>query len=239
MSEVNGAGQKIVGIIGGMGPEATADFYTRLVRRTPAERDQDHLHVMMDADGAIPDRTESYLAGSTATMDAVVESALRLEQMGAEILTMPCNSAHLWYDGIAARLKVPLLNMIEEVFSAVRSTGLERIGLLATVGTVRSGLYGGYAGGVDLILPDEEEQELIHEAIYRVKAGGGGVEQRGEGTRTLLGIVETQREQGAEGIILGCTEIPLLIGQDDLPGFPVFASTEVLVEATLREALSR
>jgi len=231
------AGRKIVGIIGGMGPEATAEFYLRLVKRTPANRDQEHLHVMMDGNAAIPDRTESFLNNSTATMDAIVDSALRLEAMGAGILAMPCNSAHLWYDGIISRLNVPLLNMVEEVFRSVRVAGMKKVGLLGTAGTVESGLYERYAGDVDVLLPAGEEKIWIHEAIYEVKAGSGSEERVQIGKQDMLGIVAGYRERGAEGVILGCTEVPLLIGQADLPDFPVFDSTNILVEATLREAL--
>lgn len=230
---------KIVGIIGGMGPEATAEFYLRLVKRTPAERDQDHLHVVMDGNAAIPDRTESFRNVSLATMVAIVDSALRLEAMGAGILVMPCNNAHLWYDGIVSRLTVPLLNMVEEVFEAVKVTGSKKVGLLGTAGTVESGLYERYAGDVDLILPSAEEKRWIHEAIYEVKAGSGSEERVQIGKQDMLGIVAGYRERGAEGVILGCTEVPLLIGQADLPGFPVFDSTDILVDATLREALPR
>ena len=225
--------KKIVGIIGGMGPEATADFYMRLVKRTPAGSDQDHLHVIIDGNAAIPDRTDSFLKNSTATMDAVVESALRLEQMGAEILAMPCNSAHIWYKGIIARLTVPLINMVEEVFTEVKAAGLRSVALLATSGTVLSGLYEEYSGEVDLLVPDEDEREQIHSAAYSVKAG---TESGEEGKGVLLDIITRYRERGAEGVILGCTEIPLLVSQTDLPGFPVFDSTDILVEATLLAA---
>ncbi len=238
MSDVNqSAGRKIIGIIGGMGPEATAEFYLRLVKRTPAHRDQDHLHVVIDGNPAIPDRTESFLNGSDATTEAVVESALRLEEMGVGILAMPCNSAHIWYDAIVSRLSVPLLNMVEEVFEAVKVAGLKKVGLLGTAGTVESGLYGQYAGEVDLLLPSEEERIWIHDAIYEVKAGSGAEERVQIGKQVMLGIVAGYRERGAEGVILGCTEVPLLVGQADLSGFPVFDSTDILVDATLREAL--
>ena len=226
--------KKIVGIIGGMGPEATADFYMRLVKRTPAGRDQDHLHVIMDGNPAIPDRTESFLNESTATMDAVVESALRLEQMGAELLTMPCNSAHIWYDGIISQLTVPLINMVEEVFAAIRESGLRTVGLLGTAGALQSGLYERYAGDVNLMVPTDDERERIHRAIYAVKAGARPDE--GTGKRTLLEIITGYRERGAEGVILGCTETPLLVSQKDMPEFPVFDSTDILVEATFQQA---
>ncbi len=229
--------EKILGIIGGMGAEATADFYQRLVRRTPASRDQEHLHVLINSNAKIADRTTSIMEGSTATLEAVVESAQTLESMGAEILAMPCNAAHFWYDEIIARIQVPLIHMIEEVFLAVEAAGLGRVGLMATQGTMKSGIYSDAAGDIELLEPDAEGQERIHEAIYAIKLTASGESEQAR--RVLLREAENLRGQGAEGIILGCTEIPIVIGQEDFEEFPIFDSTDVLVDAVLREALPR
>ena len=229
--------EKVVGIIGGMGPEATADFYRRLVGRTPAGRDQEHLHVLINSNAKIPDRTLSILEESTAALEAIVESAQLLEAMGAEILAMPCNSAHFWYDEIIATIHVPLIHMIEEVFLAVEAAGLNRVGLLATRGTTRSGIYSDAAGEIDLLLPDEAGQEKVHEAIYSIKLTATG--DTGPARRAILEEVESLQGQGAEGVILGCTEIPLVIGREHVRDMPIFDSTDILVEAVLREALPR
>lgn len=227
--------EKKVGIIGGMGAEATADFYQRLVKRTPAEKDQDHLHVIIDGNSKIPDRTTSFLNNSLATRDAVIESAKRLEQMGADFLVMPCNSAHYWYDEIQDSVNIPFLNQVAEVFSAVREAGLKSVGLMATIGTTESGIYNDESGDVELIVPDNDELELIHSSIYTVK--GDTDMNREEMKKAVLGVVDSLRRRGVEGVILGCTEIPLLINQDDVEDMPVFDSTDILVGATLREAL--
>jgi aspartate racemase len=228
--------EKIVGVVGGMGPEATAAFYTRLVSRTPASRDQDHLHVIIDGDAKIPDRTESILTGSSVTLDAIVASAHRLEQAGAQLLAMPCNSAHYWYDEIVSSLRIPLLNLPGEVFRVVHGAALERVGLLTTTGSARSGLYPRYAGSTQLLLPDDRQQDHLQSAIYAVKGTVG--ERLAAAKARVLEIAASLRGRGAEGIILGCTELPLLVAQADMPDLPLFDSTDVLVDAVLREALA-
>jgi aspartate racemase len=228
--------EKVVGVIGGMGPEASALFYQRLTEATAADRDQEHLHVIIDSYSKVPDRTESIREGSSATLDAIVVSARRLQVMGAQILAMPCNSAHYWYQEISISVDIPLINMIEEVFRTVVNKGLNRAGLLATNGTVAAGVYSKAASDVELILPDKDMQEKVHGAIYSIKGAAG--QELLDIQADLLAAAEELKERGAEGIILGCTEIPIVINQNDVRDLPVFDSTQVLVEATLREALT-
>ena len=229
--------ERIVGVLGGMGPEASADFYLRLTAATPAQRDQEHLRVIIDSNPKIPDRTESIRTGSEATLKALIASARLLESAGAELLVMPCNSAHFWYDQRVTEVRVPFINMIEEVFLAVERAGLTRVGLLATTGTARSGVYTDAAGDIVLLKPDEALQDRIQEAIYRIKGrvGQGPDESRA----TFTEAIEVLRGKGAEGIILGCTEIPIVVKPERFPEVPIFDSTQILVEATLREALPR
>jgi len=230
--------EKVVGVIGGMGPEATAYFYQRLITLTPARRDQDHLRVLIDSNAKIPDRTGSLLDGEgEKVLEAILASAQLLEDMGAELLAMPCNSAHYFYDDIIPRIHVPMIDMVEEVFARIEEEGLGQAGLLATTGTVKMGIYARAAGDIGLIEPSEEEQEKVHEAIYGIKASAGS--GPGRARSQLLEVVEHLRERGAEGIILGCTELPLLLGPDKGISLPFFDSTEILAKATLREAYPR
>ncbi|MFO7769167.1 MAG: amino acid racemase [bacterium] len=231
--------EKVVGVIGGMGPEATSYFYMRLITRTPARRDQEHLRVIIDSNAKIPDRTGSILAGEPEkALEAIASSAQLLEEMGAELLVMPCNSAHYFYDDLIPRIHVPMLDMIEEVFARIEQEGLGQVGLLATTGTVRTGVYARAAGDIGLIEPSEEDQEAIHQAIYEIKEHGGGEADRLRAQ--ILAVVGHLKARGAEGVILGCTELPLLFGPEgEEGGTRRFDSTEILVEATLREAYPR
>jgi aspartate racemase len=229
--------ERIVGVMGGMGPEASADFYMRLTAATPAQRDQEHLRVLIDSNPKIPDRSESIRTGSDATLRALIGSARLLESAGADLLVMPCNSAHYWYDELIKNVHVPFINMIEEVFLAVEKAGLIRVGLLATTGTVRSGVYADAAGEIALLQPDQALQERIQEAIYRIKSRAG--EAPAESLATFTDAIDVLRGEGAEGIILGCTEIPIVVKPERFPEIPIFDSTQILVEATLREALPR
>ena len=230
-------GEKIVGILGGMGPEATAHFFQRLVYRTPARVDQEHLRVLIDSNAKIPDRTESVLSGSHHARQGILDSALLLQEMGAELIVMPCNSAHAYYDDLIARLRVPVLNMIEEVFAAVEAAGLERVGLLATRGTTQLGVYARAAGEIELVTLTEVWMERVHRAIYSVKAAAGRPDE--VIARELRRAVIYLRDQGAQGAILGCTELPLVLKAGPDEPLPYFDSTEILVEAVLREALPR
>jgi len=225
---------RIVGIIGGMGPEATVEFYARLTARTPATCDQEHLHIIIDSQACTPDRTAAMQSGSADVREAMLASAHRLAGAGAELLAMPCNSAHHWYSEVAAGIELPFLNMITEVFAGIRHRGISRVGLLATSGTASSGVYERWSEEIELLLPDAEGQKTVHEAIYAVKGEAGT--RPGQARQSVLGVVEDLRRRGAAGIILGCTEIPLVIGAADIPDVPVFDSTDILVEAVLREA---
>ena len=229
--------EKVVGVLGGMGPEASADFYQRLTALTPAQCDQEHLHVIIDSRSKVPDRTGSMQTGSDATLKALITSARMLEEAGAELLVMPCNSAHFWYDELITHIRVPFINMIEEVFLAVERAGLNQVGLLATSGTARSGVYAEAAGDIVLLQPDDETQDRVQEAIYRIKSLAGNRPE--ESLEIFTGVITSLRGEGAEGIILGCTEIPIVIKPEHFPDIPIFDSTQILVEATLREALPR
>ena len=217
-----------------MGPEATVAFYDRLVKRTLAETDQDHLHVLIDGNAEIPDRTESIQAGSRATLEALMDSAKRLERIGAELLAMPCNSAHYWYDEVAAAIGIPFLNMPAEVFARANAGVFEP----GAAGHERDRTSG-------RLLALRRLDALDPPARRRARAGPRGnlqgeVRRRGvRGCQRPSCFPSPTSSAGAvlRGIILGCTEIPLVVGPEDLPELAVLDSTEILVDAVLREAL--
>ena len=202
-------GKKTIGIIGGMGPLATADLFEKIVGHTKAACDQEHLHVVIDSNTNIPDRTAALLHGGADPLPELVKSAGRLEKMGADVLIMPCNTAHNYYDGIAAAVSVPVLHMVRLTAWALVERGVKKAGLLATDGTVRTGIYQkSFAGsGVELLTPDEAGQRAVMEMIYQgVKAGDMAFD-----AQPARQAMERLLAAGAEVLILGCTELPLAV----------------------------
>lgn len=166
--------KKIIGILGGMGPAATADLFTKIINSTEASCDQEHLHVIIDSNTNIPDRTEALIHGGADPTEQMTQSARRLVEAGAELIVMPCNTAHGFYDAVCASVTVPVLHMIRLTAEELKRHEITRAGLLATDGTVQSGIYEScFAGsGIELITPSPEAQAAVMDLTYNgVKAG--------------------------------------------------------------------
>ncbi len=225
--------KKTIGIIGGMGPLATADLYEKIILHTEASCDQEHLHVLIDSNTSIADRTEALLYGGADPLPEMIKSARLLERSGAECLIMPCNTAHSYHAQIQAQVGVPLLNMIELTCQAMEAQDVTRAGLLATTGTVRTGIYQrtSAAHGIELLLPDESGQKAVMEMIY------GGVKAGLEvyDTARVRVAVQSLLDDGAQRVILGCTELPLAVKMYGLE-FPAVDPTLELAKGAIRFA---
>jgi aspartate racemase len=220
---------KTIGVLGGMGPMASVEFYRRLVANTKAQTDQDHLHILIDNDPSVPNRTDALLDDGPCPVPALQAMARRLESAGAELLAMPCNTAHAYIAQIRAAVTVPVLDMIEETAAAIDQSP---IGLLATRGTIETELYqGAFAGrSVEVIVPVAEDQTTVMDVIARIKAG----ETLDTQERRIAPVVERLAAAGAMAAIAACTELSLLSGE----GLPIrwIDALDILVRATLRAA---
>lgn len=199
--------KKTVGIIGGMGPLATADLFKKIVLNTKAESDQEHLKVLVDNNTDISDRTSAILYGGKNPVPQLTKSALLLWAMGAEVLVMPCNTAHYFYNDVQNAVDIPVLHMIEITCNSLLKKGIKKAGLLATDGTIESGIYQGVfdKSGIELLKPDTYGQKEIMDMIYKgVKAG-----KKDYDTKKIREILDKLISDGAETLILGCTELPL------------------------------
>jgi aspartate racemase len=229
--------RQMIGILGGMGPEATLDLYRHIINLTPASRDQDHFRVLIYSNPKIPDRTLAIAEGGESPLDALLESARLLESTGASIIAMPCNAAHHYLGQLRAAVGIPILDMIAETCGALRkrSPEVKTAGLLASDGTVQSKIYHQAleAEGIRVLLPGESDQSFIQSVIAEVKAGKHTKETR----EKLLAAGTRLIEGGAQAVILGCTEIPLVF---DSRAFPYYNlnSTLILAEAAIRFILS-
>lgn len=234
--------QKTIGILGGMGPEATVDLFSKIVKGTRVRRDQDHLRILIDNNPKIPDRTLAIEGKGPSPLPSLVESAKKLERMGAHFLVIPCVTAHQFHADLQKRLKIPVLHIVEETIRYVllRFKGIRKIGLLATTGTLRTGLFQRALteSPIELIIPSSQTQETkVMEAIY----GAKGVKAVGPSPYSIRLVRQAARElmrKGAEGILAGCTEIPLIIRDGDLP-VPVVDPLWVLARTAVEKAGGR
>ena len=207
-----------IGILGGMGPEATASFFSMLVRLDRATSDQDHIHIIVDSDPSIPDRTKYLLEGGANPLPAMLGSARRLLAAGADIAGMPCMTAHALLDRLRHNCTLHFLSAFEETGLAIRelSPPIRNLGVLATMGTRQAKLFETAFPDKNIIWPDEAlHLSLVMEAIYGkrgIKAGYLGEEPK----HLLLEAVGFLKKHGAEAIVAGCTEVPLVLSQKDL-----------------------
>ena len=225
------APSKTIGILGGMGPAATIEFFRRLVAATPAAVDQAHLRILIDNNPHVPDRTEAIFGRGPDPGPALADMARGLAASGADFLTMPCNTGHVFQAAIRDAVSVPFIDMIEET---VRAITMRKVGLLATTGAVRAELYRMACDqqDVELLTPGEEDQRLVMDMIRRVKAGEPGASVR----ERVAAIVGRLADRGAEAVVAGCTEISLIPG-DNMP-IEWIDALDCLVEASIRMALS-
>jgi len=229
--------EKIIGILGGLGPEATVDLFHRIIRATPAEKDQDHLRIIIYNNPKIPDRTAAILGYGENPLPELIRTAKVLERAGADFIIIPCNTAHYFYDELRKHVNIPILHMIDLCAEWVRRNfpNIRRAGLLATIGTVKSGIYHkSFKGiGVEIITPEENSQNHVMKAIYEhVKAG----DLEG-GRKILLRIAGELMDMNCDVIICGCTEVSLVIKNGDLP-VPVIDPLQILAENAVKKALN-
>ena len=221
----------ILGVMGGMGPMATVDFLKKVVVNTSAKGDRDHIHTLTDSHCSIPDRTDYILGGGENPAELLIDTALKLQKMGAEIIVMPCNTAHYFYSDIRRSLKVELINMVEETAKTI--VGRERVGLLATKGTYLAKIYEKTFKKYDIhvVQPPEEIKEVVNNLIYSIKGGEYSPEDH---RKSIEEILNWFRGEGIDTLILGCSELPLIFNETSTEKFSLIDPTEILALAAIR-----
>ena len=217
-----------VGVLGGMGPDATVDFMAKVLNFTSAARDQDHIRMLVDNNPAVPDR-QIALTGDGEDPGALLGAMAKgLESQGAQFLVMPCNTAHAWARDIRGAVGIPLVSIIDETVRAC--SGFDSVGLLSTAGCLESRVYqdGLEFAGKRLVLPTADELSEIMELVYAVK--GGDADEAAFARMAAIG--QAMIDRGATAIVAGCTEIPLILDPARL-SVPVIMSTDVLARATV------
>jgi aspartate racemase len=228
------AKQKTVGVIGGMGPEATVDFLRRIVAATPAKDDADHIHVLIDNNPKIPSRIAALIEGRGEDPAPVLCAMARgLEKQGADFLVMPCNTAHYYLPQIGEAVNIPVLDMIALSIAQIAAFLPQRgrVGMLASPAVQRVGLYEKRLreAGLEALFPDGEEKLLS--VIRAVKSGGISHGHHREYAEVADSI------SAADVMLIACTELSVL-GPPKGISQPFVDALDVLVNATIAEARS-
>lgn len=228
-----------VGILGGLGPMATVYFMQRILNLTDASRDQDHVDMLVWNHASIPDRTAYLVGDSTDSPGPVMaEDARQLERAGARFIALPCNTAQAFFDEVQDAVDIPVIDIVAETVAAAQAAvpGLTTVGILATDGTLRARTYHrvAEAAGLAAVVPDEQVQKDVMSMIYDgVKAGMPVERDRFDAALAHL------REQGAEAVLLGCTELSILRTDLSVDEVDVIDSLDALAARTVTLAGGR
>lgn len=218
-----------IGLLGGMGPLATADLMTRIIAETVAERDQDHVPLLVASLPQMPSRIEAIVAGGATPLPALRDALRRLVSAGADVIAMPCNTAHFWYDDLSRATSLPFLHIVDAAIGLL-PRGVGTVGVLASSATVRAGLYARRlrAVGCAVVEPGADVQAMrVDTAIAAVKAG-----RIAKAAALLQPVARALADAGAEAIVLGCTEFPIAMrAAAPFDGPPLIDATQALARA--------
>lgn len=228
-----GQATRVLGVLGGMGPLASAQFMLRLTLLTPAERDQDHIPAVLWSDPRVPDRTAARLAGGADPLPALLRGIRGLEGAGCGAIAIPCNTAHGWFDAMQAATRLPILHIVDAAAAELARLGVPggEVGVMGTAGTLAMRLYQERleARGYACLVPEPAEMErLVSPAIALVKAN-----RVAEAYAPLAEAARALAARGARAVVLGCTEIPLGIQAGPALPFPVADTIDALARAAI------
>ena len=230
--------KKTIGILGGMGPEATAYFFELIIKNTKASKDQEHIPIVIYSNPNIPPRTDAIFNLGQSPLPYLIEGVKILRQAGVDLIVMPCVTAHYYYPQIIKQDRFPFLNLLEEslLFTKRNFPSLTKIGLIASTGTISSQLFHKTfeKESIQIFTPQENEQEKVMEAIFGKQGIKAGFIS-GHSKKIIISTALKLLERGAEAILAGCTEIPLVLTQEALPS-PLIEPLQITAFACIKEA---
>lgn len=226
-------GINTVGILGGMGPAATAMLFNKIIDYTPAEKDQDHVNCVIINDPHVPDRTKYILGIGESPVPRLLNNLEKLYNAGADVALIPCMTAHSFIEDLEKSSPIPIINAIKltDQYIKEKHPNVKKVGLLATTGSVLSGVYKKNLS-IELVVPDEKNQRDLMNAIYDkngIKAGNTTIES----TNRVKKVINSMRQQDIQAVIAGCTEISLVINEDNVQ-MPVIDPLLLLAKEAVR-----
>ncbi len=229
--------EKVAGIIGGMGPEATVDLMQRIIRLTPARDDIDHIRCIVDNNPKIPSRVRAIIHGDgESPAPCLSDMAKRLESWGADFLAIPCNTAHYYYDAVSDAVNIQVIHMIDSVVRHVKLNfpGCKKVGILASKAVFITGLYEKKfeKEKIEVIYPSSDDQEILMDIIMTVKAG----KMANQTKQRYQNVIEHLEAQGADLLIIACTELGVI--SNTLPQKMIDAA-DILAREIVRTAINK
>jgi aspartate racemase len=227
---------KKLGVLGGMGPAASAEFINRLIAQTPASCDQEHIPFVLWSDPRVPDRSTSLRNGDNLPLSWLLEGIQGLKNAGCNCIVIPCNTAHFWFDEMKrlASWNSKIIHIVDSVADALRDVKVTNstIGIIGTQATIELGLYQNRLTDWDCIVPSiEEMNNIVQPAIDLIKAGDMVVSHN-----MLMSVVDSLINRGASAVVLGCTELPLAVRETEQNGVPLVNSIDSLVKRAIFHA---
>lgn len=223
---------KRLGILGGMGPAASAEYVTRLINQTQANCDQEHIPFVLWNEPRTPDRSTSLRNGDDRPLPYLLQGIQVLKTAGCDLIVIPCNTAHFWYDELI-KFQVPIVHIVDSVAYSLCDADVNSgtIGIIGTQATIELGLYQNHLIDWNCIVPSQEEMDnIVQPAIDLVKAG-----DMIKSHTMLMSVVDSLISRGARAVVLGCTEIPLAIRELNQNGRPLINSIDSLVKVAIKE----
>jgi len=228
----------VIGILGGMGPEATVNCFEKLVKNTPADCDQEHLRIVIINDPKIPDRSGAILNNGPSPVPVLLQNITSLKSSGADFVIIPCVTVHYFLEELLSQCDMPVLSILDAMSNHIcrNHSQMKTIGLLGTSGTIQSGIFQKKltAAGIETVVCSDPVQQQVMEAIYNIKNKNTRLSHT-DITDSLASAAKHLIQQGAQGIIAGCTEIPLALSAGDIT-VPFFDSLLILARSAIRRA---
>lgn len=230
--------EKTIGILGGMGPEATLDCFAKIIKSTPAKRDQDHLRVIIDSNPKVPDRPAAISGAGESPVPALVKGCHCLQLAGADFIIIPCVAAHFFLEEVRQQAALPILSIFDAVTETIvrEHPQIRTIGLLAITATIDSGLFQKRLAvdAIKSIIPDDARQSMVMAAVADLKKTQPA-RARSQMTADLIAAADYLIANGARGIVAGCSEIPLALRSEHLT-VPYFDVLTILARAAILKA---
>lgn len=221
----NVIGELTLGVLGGMGPDATINFLSEVISRTPTTSDQDHIEMIIHNDPKIPDRNEAILGDGDSPLPRLRRNLEKLVVAGSDLIAIPCNTAHFYYDQLNSCADVDILHIVEECRKEVQSRGFHKVGLLSTETVMEIGLYRNEFKTVSIDIVHPNNKEYLMESIYSLKEGN-----RNKAQCLLDSVVSDLETKGVEALLVGCSDLSVLKTNTRIP---VFDPTTILAKSCI------